>query len=113
MAARSARRTERASQCARRIIFCASSHNGVAEYLAAGRSVQDRLTSAADFLLRLMPDQHLPREHRNEFEEIKAALTTTPLSSATGPTPRPMTGEEGTKLARRILSLYTELIGGI
>jgi hypothetical protein len=83
------------------------------ETLVGDGSVQDRLTSAADFLLRLMPDKHLPSEHRDEFEQIKAALTTTPLSSATGPTPRPITGEEGTKLARRILSLYTDLIGGI
>jgi hypothetical protein len=83
------------------------------ETLVGHGAVQDRLTSAAEFLLRLQPDKQLPREHRDEFEQIKAALTTIPLSSASGPTPRPITDEEGTKLAHRVLSLYTDLIGGI
>jgi hypothetical protein len=83
------------------------------ETLVGAGPVQERLTFAADFLLRLMPDKHLPSEHRVEFEEIKAALTSTPLSSTTGWTPRPITDAEGTQLAQRILSLYTALIGGI
>jgi hypothetical protein len=83
------------------------------ESLVGHGSVQDRLTDAADFLLRVQSDKQLPPEHQDEFEQIKAALTTTALSSATGPAPRPITDQEGTKLARRILSLYTELRGGI
>ena len=76
--------------------------------------IQARLTYAADYLLRTMPDKHLPAgEQRTEFEAIKNALTTEPLSTATGPSPRRVTSEEGAKLARRVLSLYTELRGGI
>jgi hypothetical protein len=83
------------------------------ETLVGAGSVQDRLTFAADFLLRLMPDKHLPKEDWGEFEEIKSALTSPPLSSSTGWTARPITDAEGTQLAQRILSLYTALIGGI
>jgi hypothetical protein len=84
------------------------------ETLVGDGPIQTRLTYAADYLLRIMPDKHLPAgKQRTEFEEIKNALTSEPLSTATGYSPRHVTPEEGAKLARRILSLYTELRGGI
>jgi hypothetical protein len=81
--------------------------------LARDTLVAQELTYAADYLMRIMPEKHLPSEHRAEFEEIQKALTSIPLSTQTGYTPRPLTPEEGSRLAERILSLYIQLRGGI
>ena len=83
------------------------------ETLVSSGDIQTRLTDAAIYLMRIMPEQHLPSEHRAEFEDIKKALMSTPLSTQTGYTLRSLTSEQGSDLARRIFSLYTELRGGI
>jgi hypothetical protein len=40
-------------------------------------------------------------------------MFTTPLSSERGYVPRQMSEEDGAKLARRILSLFTDVMGGL
>ena len=79
------------------------------ETLVGDRDIQTRLTSAAEIVLRLMPDKHLPSEHRAEFEDIKKRLE----QLHADPPRSHLTSEEGLNLAGRILSLYTELRGGI
>ena len=48
-----------------------------------------------------------------ELGEIKAIMFATPLSSERGYAPRQISTEDGTKLAHRILELYTKVMGGL
>ena len=50
---------------------------------------------------------------RAEVAAIKEIMFTTPLSSERGYVPRQMSEEDGAKLARRILSLFTDVMGGL
>jgi hypothetical protein len=79
------------------------------------RSIQQRLAYAAQYLIRLKPDD-LPEEHRGELNAVLRDLTKETAAGEEGTieaTTRQMTSEEGTKVASRILSVYTELHGGI
>jgi hypothetical protein len=83
--------------------------------LVGSDAIQMRLTNATEALspLALQPDPDLPAELRDRFDALWLALTELPLSDEHDSTPRPVTDEEGAKLAREILSLYTEAMGGL
>ena len=68
------------------------------------------LTYACSYLLHV---RNVPSEFEDEFESIKAELLATPLSDNTGYVPRNLTRQNAIELARRILSLYTEVMGGL
>jgi hypothetical protein len=80
--------------------------------LVGADTIDKRLTYAADYLLRLQ-DKQLPESMRDEFKVLRDALTTTPLSTATGYQPRHISEDDTRKLAEKILSMYTELMGGL
>jgi hypothetical protein len=80
--------------------------------LVGAGDIQLRLTYAAEYLMRLQP-RDLPSDKRAEFEELIATFTKTPLSDNAGVTARLVSSEDGTKLARQILSLYIDIRGGI
>jgi hypothetical protein len=81
------------------------------------RSIQERLAGAALFLMRLhKPDEDLPEELREEFKAVWHELTKEKAVGDEGDivaTTRQLTAEQGKKLAGRILSIYTQLHGGI
>ncbi len=68
------------------------------------------LTYASVYLLHV---RNVPDKFKKEFEEVKAALTTTPLGTDVDYEPRDVSPEEAVLLARGILSLYTEVMGGL
>lgn len=73
-------------------------------------SIQERLTFAADSLLRIpanedFPDVALGDRHR----AVMAKLTTSPLSDQSGYKRRPLSKEEGNAIAKEILSIYVSL----
>lgn len=72
----------------------------------------ERLTYAAEPLLRLLP-QDIPDEIKQEFFLLKDELTKSPLSSASGFTPRAVTDDEGKMIAQRILSMFITMSGGL
>jgi hypothetical protein len=79
------------------------------------RSIQERLAWAAQYLMRLKPDD-LPEEYRGELSAVMGDLTKEDAVGTEGrieATTRQLTSEQGTKVASRILSLYTGLHGGI
>ena len=85
--------------------------------LATGSgSIQERLENAAIFLIRLQAGEDLPEEHRATFEAILHELTKEQATGDEGnirATLANTSSERGRALAGRILSLYTELHGGI
>jgi hypothetical protein len=80
--------------------------------LLGTRDLNMRLTHAGTYLVPLQVDD-IPEEYRGEFAEIKAILFATPLSDETGYLPRQISDDDGTKLARRILGLFTTVMGGL
>jgi len=74
------------------------------DILVGDGDIQRRLKYAA-----VRPQEDLAIEDRADFEDIKKILE--PLSAE--PPRLHLTSEDGAKLARRILSLYAELRGGI
>jgi hypothetical protein len=79
--------------------------------LAVPRSTT-RLTDAAIPLL-VLREEDLPEEMRDEFKTLKDALTKIPLSTDRSYQPRPVSEYDAYKLANQILSMYTELMGGL
>ena len=69
-------------------------------------SIQSRLAGAALYLIRLRPED-LPEELRHEFESVSYERKRKTLGVEDNM--RKLTSEEGTRLADRILSLYTKL----
>ena len=57
--------------------------------------------------------REVPSEFKSEFEEIKAALPAVPSGREGGYQPRELSPVETVVLARRILSLYTAVMGGL
>ena len=80
--------------------------------LVGAGDLDQRLTHAGNYLVHLQ-EHEVPEEHRKELGEIKAIMFATPLSSGRGYTPRQISTEDGTKLAHRILELYTKVLGGL
>lgn len=80
-------------------------------------SIQERLESAALYLIRLEPNNdEMPKELHLELEAILLDLTKMAAKGDEGKisaTLRFMSDEEGSKLAGRIFSLYVHLHGGI
>jgi hypothetical protein len=83
----------------------------VHDLVGAGH-IDKRLTHAGNYLVHLQePD--IPKEYRAEVAAIKEIMFATPLSSGQGYVPRQISDEDGAKLARRILSLFTDVMGGL
>jgi hypothetical protein len=80
--------------------------------LVGTSSIDIRLTLAAKPLLPLQEKQ-LPEEMRDEFKTLRDALTKIPLSTTTDYQPRPISEDDGRKLAEQILEMYTKLMGGL
>src|SRR6478672_2976834 len=80
--------------------------------LVGAGDLDQRLTHAGNYLAHVQ-DHEVPDEHRKELGEIKAIMFVAPLSSERGYTPRQISTEGGTKLAHRILELYTKVMGGL
>jgi len=71
-----------------------------------------RLTYAASYLMLLQP-RDLPPGMRDDFEKLMRKLTRVPLSSATANKPRPISEDDALKLAKAILSMFIQLLGGL
>ena len=71
-----------------------------------------RLTYAAGYLMFVQP-RDLPAGMRDDFQKLKRKLTRIPLSSATSNMPRPISEEDAVKLAKAILSMFVQLLGGL
>jgi hypothetical protein len=80
--------------------------------LVGAGDLYQRLTHAGNYLAHV-EDHEIAEEHRKELGEIKAIMFGTPLSSKRGSSPRQISTEDGTKLAHRILELYTKVMGGL
>ena len=78
--------------------------------LVGDGDLDQRLTRAGNYLAHVQHHE-VPEEHRKELGEIKAIMFATPLSSENSP--REISTEDGTKLAHRILELYTKVMGGL
>jgi len=78
--------------------------------LVGAGDLDQRLTHAGNYLAHVQHHE-VPEEHRKELGEIKAIMFATPLSSENSP--REISTEDGTKLAHRILELYTRVMGGL
>jgi hypothetical protein len=84
-----------------------------AVYALIGASPIDwRLTYAASYLMFVQP-RDLPAGMRDDFEKLKKDLTKVPLSSATANMPRPISEDDAVKLAKTILSMFIQLLGGL
>jgi hypothetical protein len=81
------------------------------ELVGAG-DIDKRLTHADSFLVHLQ-EVDIPKGYRAEVAAIKEIMFTTPLSSEQGYMPRQISDEDGAKLAQRILSLFTAVMGGL
>jgi hypothetical protein len=81
------------------------------ELVGAG-DINKRLTHAGNYLLHLR-EVDIPKEHRAEVAAIKEIMFTTPLSSEQGHMQRQISDEDGAKLAQRILSVFTAVMGGL
>src|SRR5262249_38675959 len=84
-----------------------------AVYALIGTATIDRrLTSAASYLM-LVQSRDLPVGMRDDFENLLRKLIRIPLSSARAPMPRPISEGDAVKLAKAILSMFTQLLGGL
>lgn len=87
------------------------------DVLVGDGTVQERLASAATYLIRLHePENDFPPELQEEFKAIKHALTKEQAIGNEGniqATVDKLSNEEGRKLASRILELYIGLRGGL
>jgi hypothetical protein len=86
------------------------------DVLVGAEPIQDRLAYAADALTRLKPSD-IPDEEREDFHAVMHALTKYPAEregeGSIHASVRKLTDEEGAELARKILSIYIRVRGGI
>ena len=68
------------------------------------------LTYAANYLCQLQPED-LPAGMCDEYESLRKALTTIPLSSATSYVIRPVSEEKARELKQTIDEMYAKLGG--
>jgi len=80
--------------------------------LISASPIDWRLTYAAGHLMFLQP-RDLPAGMRDDFENLLRKLTRIPLSSARAPMPRPISEDDALELAKAILSMFTQLLGGL
>ena len=80
--------------------------------LLGSATIDRRLTSAASYLLLVQP-RDLPAGTRDDFQKLKRKLTRIPLSSKTGLLLRPISEDDAVKLAKAILSMLVQLLGGL
>ena len=80
--------------------------------LLGSATIDRRLTSAASYLMLVQP-RDLPVGMRDDFENLLRKLIRIPLSSAWAPMPRPISEGDAVKLAKAILSMFTQLLGGL
>jgi len=80
------------------------------ELVGAG-DMDKRLTHAGNYMVHLQ-ESNIPKEYRAEIAAIKGIMFATPWSSEQG-APRQISDEDGAKLAQRILSLFTAVMGGL
>ncbi len=71
-----------------------------------------RLTLAASYLVPLQ-DRDIPEQYRERFDALKASLLRTPLSSDRGYVERQISTEDAKAAADHILSLFTDVMGGL
>jgi hypothetical protein len=84
-----------------------------AVYALLGTATIDRrLTYAASYLM-LLQSRDLPAGMRDDFEKLMRKLTKIPLSSKTGLLLRPISEDDAVKLAKAILSMLVQLLGGL
>jgi hypothetical protein len=84
-----------------------------AVYALVGTStIDERLTFAAVPLVILAED-HLPEEMRDEYRALRRALTKIPLSTETSYQLRPISEDDGRKLAKQIFEMFVKLMGGL
>ena len=86
--------------------------------LATGSGrIQKRLEYAGTYLTKLhRASEDLPAEHRDEFRDLFRELTSEPAIADEGSiaaTTSKLTDEQCSKLAERILSIYTDIMGGL
>jgi hypothetical protein len=84
------------------------------DILVGSGPIEERLTHVVRPLRQLQPDQ-IPPLITEELHAVLGTLTKTPLVSSDGSDylPRQVTPEEGAKLARRIFSMFVQLLGGL
>src|SRR5262249_38418330 len=80
--------------------------------LIGNATIDRRLTLAASYLM-LVPPRDLPAGMRDDFEKLLRKLIRIPLSSARAPMPRPISEGDALELAKAILSMLTQLLGGL
>ena len=68
------------------------------------------LAYAANYLCQFQPED-LPAGMRDEYEKLRKALTTIPLSSATSYVIRPVSEEKARELKQTIDEMYAKLGG--
>jgi hypothetical protein len=78
--------------------------------LVGAGDLDQRLSHAGNYLAHVQGHE-IPEEHREELGEIKAIMFATLLSFDRSR--RQISTEDGTKLAHRILELYTRVMGGL
>jgi hypothetical protein len=81
--------------------------------LVGSGELDARMTGAGNALAMLEPKNFPDLEDRQAFESIRKRLFKTPLSSKRSYTPRQMSEDDLEKLARDILGIYTNLMGGL
>ena len=80
--------------------------------LISASPIDWRLTYAASYLMLVQPGD-LPAGMRGDFENLLRKLTRIPLSSKTGLLLRPISEDDAVKLAKAILSMLVQLLGGL
>src|SRR5262245_32810399 len=80
--------------------------------LISASPIDWRLTYAASYLMLVQPGD-LPAGMRGDFENLLRKLIRIPLSSTTSPLPRPISEDDAVKLAKTILSMFVQLLGGL
>ena len=80
--------------------------------LLGSATIDRRLTYAASYLM-LVQSRDLPVALRGDFENLLRKLTRIPLSSKTGLLLRPISEDDAVKLAKAILSMLVQLLGGL
>jgi hypothetical protein len=80
--------------------------------LVSDGDIDKRLTYAATYFVHLQ-ERDVPQEYLERFRVLKEKLVQTPLSSERGYVPRQLSTEDANALAREILGLFTDVMGGL